>query len=304
MHKLILFGCGAVTALALSTVPSQAQVFTYTGGTVTWTVPVTGTYRVTAVGAQGASGDTDNVGGRGAQIAGTFNFAGGAMYYIAVGGMGQGQGSGVNGGGGGGTFLVDLAGNPLLIAGGGGGTRAGAAQNGTDASITEYGTTSSGRSPSYVPQVKTTDLGLGGSAAFQSWGSGGAGFYGNGADDVGLGTGGSSWANGLAGGVNTGCVGTGGAGGFGGGGAGAGCAGGGGGGGYSGGDGGFIAGGGGSFNAGADQFALAGAGFGNGLLTIEPLVVAVPGPVAGAGLPALVGMFGAWFCRRRRSVAA
>ena len=160
MHKLILFGCGAVTALALSTVPSQAQVFTYTGGTVTWTVPVTGTYRVTAVGAQGASGDTDNVGGRGAQIAGTFNFAGGAMYYIAVGGMGQGQGSGVNGGGGGGTFLVDLAGNPLLIAGGGGGMRAGAAQNGTDASITEYGTTSSGRSPSYVPQVKKTDLEL------------------------------------------------------------------------------------------------------------------------------------------------
>ena len=143
--------CGAVAVLALSTAPSQAQVFTYIGGTVTWTVPVTGTYRVTAFGAQGASGgaqdasaNTTTVGGRGAQVAGTFNFAGGAMYYIAVGGMGQGQGSRVNGGGGGGTFLVDLAGNPLLIAGGGGGTRVDAAQNGTDASITQYGTTSSG----------------------------------------------------------------------------------------------------------------------------------------------------------------
>ena len=38
-------------------------------------------------------------------------------------------------------------------------------------------------SRSYVPQVKTTDLGLGGSAAFSSWGSGGAGFYGNGANE-------------------------------------------------------------------------------------------------------------------------
>ena len=36
-------------------------------------------------------------------------------------------------------------------------------------------------------------------------------------------------------------------------------------------------------------------------MTIEPLVVAVPGPIAGAGLPALIGMFGAWFYRRRRS---
>jgi hypothetical protein len=310
MDKLRLMACGAVAVLALSTAPSQAQVFTYIGGTVTWTVPVTGTYRVTAFGAQGASGgaqdasaNTTTVGGRGAQVAGTFNFAGGEMYYIAVGGIGQGQDRGNNGGGGGGTFLVDLAGTPLLIAGGGGGTRVDAAQNGTDASITQYGTTSSGFFPAYVPQVKTTDLGLGGSAAFFSWGSGGAGFYGNGASDAPFGTGGSSWANGLAGGVNVGCsgVGVGGAGGFGGGGAGAGCDGGGGGGGYSGGDGGWVAGGGGSFNAGTDQFALAGVGFGNGLLRIEPLVVAVPGPIASAGLPALLGIFSAWFYRRRRS---
>jgi hypothetical protein len=45
-------------------------------------------------------------------------------------------------------------------------------------------------------------------------------------------------------------------------------------------------------------------GFGNGLLRIEPLVVAVPGPIASAGLPALLGIFSAWFYRRRRSVAA
>ncbi len=32
--------------------------------------------------------------------------------------------------------------------------------------------------------------------------------------------------------------------------------------------------------------------------------VAVPGPVAGAGLPALFGLAGAWFLRRRRHQAA
>lgn len=115
--------------------------------------------------------------------------------------------------------------------------------------------------------MKTTDLGLGGQVSSISWGSGGGGFFGNGAGDpfncLGTGVGGSSWANGSGGGGSGGS-----AGGFGGGGSGAGCAGGGGGGGYSGGDGGLVAGGGGSFNAGTLQVATAGVGTGNGSLVI------------------------------------
>jgi LPXTG-motif cell wall-anchored protein len=38
-------------------------------------------------------------------------------------------------------------------------------------------------------------------------------------------------------------------------------------------------------------------------LTVSSQAVAVPGPVAGAGLPALLGLAGVWFYRRRKAVA-
>lgn len=115
-------------------------------------------------------------------------------------------------------------------------------------------------------------------------GSGGGGFYSNGANDVfrtiTYGGGEFSWANGLAGGQSLSCGNA--PGGFGGG--GAGC---------WGGDGGQIAGGGGSFNAGTNQSAIAGVGHGNGSLRIE----LVP-EINGAGFAAiafLLGAFGLWF---------
>ena len=104
-------------------------VVSVAGGIQTWTVPTTGTYRVTATGAQGASGDPGFVGGRGAQISGLFSFTAGQTLQLAVGQMGSGQSSGSNGGGGGGSFVVSSTNAPLLIAGGGGGTRTGASQN-------------------------------------------------------------------------------------------------------------------------------------------------------------------------------
>jgi uncharacterized protein YhjY with autotransporter beta-barrel domain len=242
---------------------AQTYTFTNTGAIQNWVVPKSGFYSVTAIGAQGASAAPGFSGGRGAQVTDTFKFNSGSLYQIAVGGAGTQDGC--NGGGGGGTFFVDSANNPILVAGGGGGTRVSVLQNGTDASVTRFGTTASGSQQTYTPAAKSTDLGLGGIVSSGSWGSGGAGFFGDGASDVPFGSptsGGRSWANGMKGGTGSA------AGGFGGGGAGNGSCGGGGGGGYSGGDGGRVAGGGGSFASDATAVFLAGVGLGDGELLI------------------------------------
>jgi hypothetical protein len=268
-----LFYYAALAALAAPAM--RADTFAYTSGIVSWTVPTTGTYVITAIGAQGGEGTfcCGFVGGLGAEIEGTFSLTAGSVLEIAVGG--QGQSSFVNGGGGGGSFVVDSSNSPLVIAGGGGGIRASAGQDGTNASITESAYDASGNSSTYTPVLKSTGLGQGGIVSSSSYGSAGAGFNSDGASDSPYGTGGLSWFNGLAGGAggNPRCFPA--DGGFGGGGSGNGCAGGGGGGGYSGGDGGWVAGGGGSYNAGADPFALAGAGAGNGSVEID---AAVPEP--------------------------
>ena len=284
--------CGATGALG----PTQALCdsayastnlasdVTVTGGIQNWATPSSGTYRITAIGAQGASSDPSYVGGLGALIAGDFTFAAGTSLQLAVGQMGTGQSGGSNGGGGGGSFIVDLSNSPLLIAGGGGGTRYAVFQNGCDASITAFGIIGSlGRHISSCAQ-KTTGLGLGGIVSGVSWGSGGGGFFGDGAADsssTNSGDGGNSWANGLTGGQPSTCTFTGtisGFGGFGAGGSGDGCWGGGGGGGYSGGDGGRVAGGGGSWNTGANPLATAGVGIGHGSISIELLSSTVPVP--------------------------
>ena len=290
--------CGASGA----TGPTQAQCdaayaattlagdVTLSGGIQEWLVPFTGTYVITAEGAQGDSAQAGFEGGRGAQLEGTFTLTAGSVLQIAVGQAGFANTS--NGGGGGGSFVVDALDAPMLIAGGGGGTRASVTQNGTDASITQFAYTGSCSSTTYTPTLKTTDLGQGGDAPCFSWGSAGGGFLTDGADDGTLGTGGSSWFNGLAGGGATSCDPV--VGGFGGGGSGNGCWGGGGGGGYSGGDGGRVAGGGGSFNAGLFQSAVAGVGYGDGFVTVEfiPEVTVVPEPgslvLFGTGLLGLV----------------
>lgn len=94
-----------------------------------WTVPETGTYRITARGAQGAPAEA-SAGGRGAIIAGNFNLTAGEKLQILV---GQTASVATNrlyrsSPGGGGSFVVKYTGvtniinDILVIAGGGGGT--------------------------------------------------------------------------------------------------------------------------------------------------------------------------------------
>ncbi|QIB64948.1 hypothetical protein [Kineobactrum salinum] len=242
------------------------------GGIQSWTVPANGTYRITAVGAQGTSGDAGFVGGSGASLQADFSLDTGTVLQVAVGQVGL--ENGCNGGGGGGSFVVGPTEEPLLVAGGGGGTRAVVGQNGCDASLTTFGIIGSGGDTTSACTVKNVDEGLGGTVSASSWGSAGAGFFGNGAVD-GFATAALSWANGVLGGGVGGSA----EGGFGGGGSGTGSCGGGGGGGYSGGDGGRVAGGGGSFAAAsAENLLTALAGSGVGSVTIEALEIIPPEP--------------------------
>ena len=256
---------------------------TVDGGIQRWIVPSTGDYIITAEGAQGASGDPSYVGGKGAQVSGTFSLVEGEVLLLAVGQAGSGQSSGSNGGGGGGVHgVVKEAGSePLIIAGGGGGTRTSVSQNGCDATVSQNGTTGSGGDMTWGCGERSS-IGTGGIVSSGSWGSGGGGWLSDGAEDSPWGSpggGGKSWSSGLQGGyAGYGC-GDYAEGGFGGGGTGQGCHGGGGGGGYSGGDGGRVAGGGGSYNVGFDTSASAGVGEGHGFISIEaPAVVFVGEP--------------------------
>jgi hypothetical protein len=196
-YLIIMLSCICL-ALGLPNAYGQTEVFDYTGEMVSWTVPIGVTsINIEALGAQGASGNPSFVGGRGARMSGDFDVVPGSTIIIAVGGQGQGQSSNSHGGGGGGSFVViedatspniisvgPFAGTPvtpLVIAGGGAGTRAACAQNGNPGLIGINGgagivATTGGGGPSGVTP------GMGGTI-FSSWGSAGAGFIGNGAND-------------------------------------------------------------------------------------------------------------------------
>jgi hypothetical protein len=122
-----------VTATALTTLPaitaSAATVtFDYTGSIVSWTVPTTAQYVITATGANGGNGNGIGgaviPGGKGAVMGGTLTLTAGTQLSILVGGTSLTNNLGA-GGGGGGTFVViphSTNPTPLVIAGGGAGS--------------------------------------------------------------------------------------------------------------------------------------------------------------------------------------
>ena len=105
MRHRLLAGTSLLALLAWD--PAARAVpfdFTYTGSLVTFTVPTTDTYQITAFGAQGGSGAYAG-GGRGAEIGGDFALTAGEVLQIAVGGAGSNQLYGGSGGGGG-SFVI------------------------------------------------------------------------------------------------------------------------------------------------------------------------------------------------------
>ncbi len=242
--------------------------FSYTGSIETYTIPTSGTYDITAYGAQGGGyGKTGAIaGGMGAVIGGDLFLSSGEVLQILTGGMGASNADpgGSFGGGGGGSFVA-LGGSlststPLVVAGGGGGSGTGG-YNG----VPKGG-------PGYInpsgPGTSGSTIGMGGGGGGFSGPPGATGYYG------GDGVGGSSFQNGGAGGSGGGFVNmnggfTGSNGGFGGGGGN-----GGGGGGYTGGLGGGLSDGGNgdggsSYFLGTPTVAIAGDNSGNGLITLS-----------------------------------
>ena len=285
------------TALASVSVTFNNTSTGRNGTIQNWTVPSTGTYRITVYGAQGGANPASrgsNPGGKGAMMSGDFFLTQGENIVILVGQQGL-TGSTYGGGGGGGSFvgkLVDSTLTPLIIAGGGGGA------GGTSANVNDYGrdaVTGTAGTQDSRNHGTVANNGAGGAAGAQSYpGGGGGGFLSNGANSTR-----QSFANGGLSAIN---LGTGGAqtspgwttprpeGGFGGG--GAGDVAGGGGGGYSGGVGGGQSttypggGGGGSYNAGANQDNAPGVRVGHGLVLIESISTEPPEPSIENGLVA------------------
>ncbi|QSQ14176.1 glycine-rich protein [Myxococcus landrumensis] len=232
----------------------------------TWTAPKAGAYRITATGASGASSAAGLAGGCGARVGGVFNLQANDTLVLRVGQ--KGTATTYNAGGGGGSFVA-LNGNPLLVAGGGGGVRTGALVPGRHGNTGTAGTAGSTNTKYLSAFVAGGTAGQGGTRA-TTYGSGGGGWFGNGASDGTFGEGGFSFLAGSQGGAGKACGGLA-HGGYGGGGAGNGCYGAGGGGGYSGGGGGLVGGGGGSWNTGSQPVAVGGSctPHGHGEITIE-----------------------------------
>jgi hypothetical protein len=254
-------GCTATQTqtVSITNCPPGSQTFSYTGSIVNWTVPAcVSQITIEARGAEGGQDQNFQLGGRGAQMTGTFSVVGGSTLRILVGQKGtDGVAVGFNrsGAGGGGSFVWVDGSNLLLIAAGGGGGKG----NSSTIGNTNASAGTSGENGFY-PGGTNGSGGTGGTSSNSDDGGGGAGWNSNG---TGTGGGIRPLAGG-AGGTNNRN------GGFGGGGGSTNSAGGGG--GYSGGGGGNNgannAGGGGSFNGGTNQINLSGVQTGNGLVTI------------------------------------
>jgi hypothetical protein len=147
---------------------------TCTSGIQYWTVPLTASYSLVAIGASGAN--ASSFGGRGRMVSGVVNLTAGTVIKIIVGQRGTGTGTTTPSSGGGGSYITSIANVPYLVAGGGGGLlgAATAALPNTDANILQPG----------FNAVDGTGLGgaatQGGTGSTGGYGSGGGGLSTNG----------------------------------------------------------------------------------------------------------------------------
>jgi hypothetical protein len=205
-----------------------------TNGYQLFTIPATGTYRITAQGAAGGQGTSGY--GYAAYIQATFNFTQGDKYIFIAGQMGSSSTSGCAyglGSGGGGSFVINQTGQVYLAVGGGGGGAYTSIYGNQSASLSTTG--SSGSAGGTVGGTGGTN-GNGGNVSnigCVGGGGGGGGMSSAGGNASSGGFGGNSYGFGFTGGSGTL------AGGFGGGGGSSAYCGGGGG-GYSGGGGGSL----------------------------------------------------------------
>lgn len=119
---------GQVNAAYTSPDPLAGNVTINNQGIQEWTVPTTGTYTITAVGAQGGKplNTGDSIRGGGATMMGDFMLTAGQVVKVVVGQEGiectSGNPSNGGGRGGGGSFVwISTQSTPLVVAGGGGG---------------------------------------------------------------------------------------------------------------------------------------------------------------------------------------
>jgi len=164
---------------------TNSKFFTTSNGIQIWTVPVTGTYTIEAIGANGGTGSRQGRGGYGAIISGSFILQQGEKIQILVGQAGSNTTNATTynqPAGGGGSFVVRYPYNTtdsiLVIAGGGGGGGVGDTvvnQSTSDASLTNDGKTAAGTASGPIGTGGT--LGSGGGDG-SSYGGGGAGFSG------------------------------------------------------------------------------------------------------------------------------
>ena len=189
IHSLLLLLALVAGVTAASTSSLKAQTswdFKYSGSIVQWTAPQTGSYEITAYGAQGGGSPFGSyAGGMGAIMSGTFQLNQGDVLNILVGHAGQ-SGSPswyVGGSGGGGSFVVGPNNNtnPLVVAGGGGGV-SGNCTGASDATTSTTGNNATGTAKSNQEGSGGTGGGGGsiGSSSSEYGGGGGGGFSGDG----------------------------------------------------------------------------------------------------------------------------
>ncbi len=280
------------SAYSSATWAANSSYFTTSNGIQLWTVPTTGTYRLTAIGARGGfGGSLFYAGGPGARVQADVSLTQGDQIKILIGQVGGNSTNSTSGGGGGGTFIATSSNSPLIVAGGGGG---GAGAGSTLAKTGIGGANTNSGTAAQDGLVAGGANGSGGGTMSQGWsGASGGGMTGDGGNGltnsaIAADSGGKSFINGGAGGIKIGTNGHGAVGGFGGG--GGATWGPGGGGGYSGGAGDSStgsgsdregAGGGGSFVSGTNTSMTSNFNAGDGSLTIQILIGPADAPTIG-----------------------